>query len=33
MFAGIVAIGKDKDLRGSVHTGSILINQMKIAGS
>jgi len=33
MFAGIQAIGKNKDARGSVHTGAILINQMKIAGS
>lgn len=33
MFNGIVAIGAQKDARGSVQTGSVLINQMKIAGS
>jgi len=33
MFKGIVAIGAEKDVRGSVQTGSVLIDQMKIAGS
>ena len=33
MFAGVTAIGRDKDVRGSVQTGSILIDNMKIAGS
>jgi PmbA protein len=33
MFKNIVAIGKDKDVRGSVQTGSVLVNQMKIAGN
>ena len=33
MFAGVTAIGRDKDVRGGVQTGSILIDNMKIAGS
>jgi PmbA protein len=33
MFAGIVAIGKDIDLRGGKRVGSILLEQMTIAGS
>lgn len=33
MFKGIVEIGKDIDLRGSVRCGSILIDNMMIAGS
>ncbi|MCU7554675.1 metalloprotease PmbA [Alteromonas sp. ASW11-19] len=33
MFAGIQAIGATQDTRGSVHTGSVLINEMRIAGS
>lgn len=33
MFAGIAAIGCEQDQRGSVQTGSILIDKMKIAGS
>ncbi|GEA12009.1 metalloprotease PmbA [Alteromonas sp. KUL49] len=33
MFAGIAAIGNERDVRGSVQTGSILLNEMKIAGS
>lgn len=33
MFRNIVAIGKDKDVRGSVQTGSVLVNEMKIAGN
>jgi PmbA protein len=32
MFKGIVAIGDDVDERGSIRTGSILINKMTIAG-
>jgi len=32
MFQGIVAIGNDVDLRGNTRTGSILINEMTIAG-
>nr|WP_259363096.1 metalloprotease PmbA [Colwellia sp. MB3u-4] len=33
MFAGIVAIGNDTDMRGSIRTGSIIVNQMQVAGS
>jgi PmbA protein len=33
IFAGIVAIGKDTDMRGSIRTGSIIVNQMQVAGS
>jgi PmbA protein len=33
MYEQIVAVGSDVDLRGSVRTGSILIEQMTIAGS
>ncbi len=32
MFKGIVAVGSDVDLRGSIRTGSILIDEMQIAG-
>jgi PmbA protein len=32
MYHGIVALGDDLDLRGSIHCGSILIEQMTIAG-
>lgn len=32
MFKDIVAIGNDVDLRGNVHTGSILIGNMTVAG-
>ena len=32
MFKGIVAVGNDVDLRGNTRTGSILIEQMSIAG-
>lgn len=32
MFRGIVAVGKDVDLRGNIRTGSILINRMTVAG-
>jgi PmbA protein len=33
MFKGIAAIGTDIDFRGSVRCGSILIDNMTIAGS
>lgn len=32
MFMGIVAVGKDIDYRGNIRTGSILVEQMAIAG-
>lgn len=32
MFKGIVAVGSDLDLRGSIRTGSILIDEMQVAG-
>jgi len=32
MFHGIATVGRDVDLRGSIQTGSILINEMTIAG-
>lgn len=32
MFKGIVALGRDVDLRGSIRVGSILIDEMTIAG-
>lgn len=32
MFKGIVAVGSDVDLRGSIRTGSILIDEMQVAG-
>jgi PmbA protein len=32
MFEGIVAVGSDVDLRGSIRTGSILIDEMQVAG-
>ena len=32
MFAGLVAIGDDTDTRGSIHTGSWLIDNMTVAG-
>ena len=32
MFMGIVAVGKDIDYRGNIQTGSILVEQMAIAG-
>lgn len=32
MFAGLVAVGNDVDLRGNYHTGSLLIDQMTVAG-
>jgi len=33
MFFGIVAIGNDIDMRGSIRTGSIIVNEMQVAGS
>jgi PmbA protein len=33
MFAGIIAIGNDTDMRGSIRTGSVIVNQMQVAGS
>lgn len=33
MFANIIAIGNDLDTRGSIQTGSIIINEMQIAGN
>ena len=32
MFRNIVAVGNDIDLRGNIRTGSILVEQMSIAG-
>ena len=33
MFKGVVAVGQDTDLKGSIRTGSVLINEMQVAGS
>jgi PmbA protein len=33
MFKNIVAVGNDIDRRGNIHTGSILIESMTVAGS
>ncbi len=33
MFAGIVEIGNDLDMRGNIRTGSILLENMTIAGA
>ncbi|QPI62747.1 metalloprotease PmbA [Vreelandella venusta] len=33
MFAGLVAVGDDTDTRGSIHTGSWLIDAMTVAGN
>lgn len=33
MFAGLAAVGGDVDRRGRIHTGSLLVNEMTIAGS
>ena len=33
MFANIVAIGAERDVRGSVNTGAVLLEKMKIAGA
>jgi len=32
MFKSIVAVGSDVDMRGSIRTGSILIDEMQVAG-
>jgi PmbA protein len=32
MFAGLIAVGGDTDDRGRVHTGSLLVNEMMLAG-
>ncbi|MGM0614970.1 MAG: metallopeptidase TldD-related protein, partial [Pseudomonadota bacterium] len=32
MFSGLVAVGNDTDTRGSIHTGSWLIDNMTVAG-
>jgi len=32
MFKSIIAIGQDMDLRGNIRSGSILIEQMAVAG-
>ncbi len=32
MFKGIVAVGSDVDMRGSIRTGSVLIDEMQVAG-
>ena len=32
MYAGIVEIGNDVDIRGNIRTGSILIKEMMVAG-
>ncbi len=32
MFAGVVAVGNDMDARGNIRTGSILLNEMTVAG-
>jgi len=33
MFKGLIAVGDDLDLRGSIQTGSLLINEMQVAGN
>ena len=33
MFSGLVGIGSDIDTRGSIHTGSWLVDAMTVAGS
>jgi PmbA protein len=33
MFKGLVAVGSDIDMRGSIRTGSLLINEMQVAGN
>jgi PmbA protein len=32
MFLGIVALGDDVDRRGAIHSGSLLVDEMTIAG-
>jgi len=33
MFMDIAAIGSDVDTRGNVHTGSLMLNKITVAGS
>lgn len=33
MFRGLIAVGSDTDMKGSIQTGSIIINEMQIAGN
>jgi PmbA protein len=33
MYRNLVAVGSDLDTRGSLRTGSVLLEQMKVAGS
>ncbi|MNN20185.1 peptidase PmbA [compost metagenome] len=33
LFAGIVAIGNDVETRGNLHTGSVLVERMMVAGN
>ncbi len=33
MFKGLIAVGSDVDMRGSIRTGSLLINEMQVAGN
>jgi PmbA protein len=33
MFAGLIGVGGDTDDRGRIHTGSLLIKEMMLAGS
>ncbi|WP_426369615.1 metalloprotease PmbA [Pseudocolwellia sp. HL-MZ7] len=33
MFKGLVAVGDDVDMRGSIRTGSLLMNEMQVAGN
>jgi PmbA protein len=33
MFANIVAIGTQREVRGALQTGSVLVNDMQIAGA
>ena len=32
MFKGLVAIGSDTDMHGSIRTGSIIIDELQVAG-
>jgi PmbA protein len=33
MFMNIVAIGKEREVRGALQTGSILVSEMQVAGN
>jgi len=33
LYARIVAVGRDQDLRGGIRCGSILVDEMTVAGS